>query len=370
MQQCRRPFCNEDNHTAVIDTTSTTTTTTTERTLSKLDKKSSAYDVNFEDILAEHRIKTTARAEGIDERAIEEPENMEEIRQHLRKRRPSLELADMHFPGFKKGSNTNSSEAKALHHLITFLTGTHYDFNYELGTPFTNMRSMTNGKTTLPAPDLWDGVMTGTLDEIVRGTLEQGIVPTKRGLDTPILPNFFLEVKRSEAASVVAKRQALLDGAYGARAMHLLHNFGLREPVYDRKACAFSATYQHGVLQLFAHYIAPHPSSGLPEYWMMGISIYQLQFGRAQWLEAVAAFRNLRDMARDYRVRAVEAANARSQDPPSIWRGHLGGMIREQCENLEARSVSRSEAGDLYQEEGSGYEEESHTDESYWDDMS
>ena len=68
------------------------------------------------------------------------------------------------------------------------------------------------------------------------------IVPIKHA-DVPVAPNLFLEAKGPGGAAHVARRQACLDGAYGARAMHSLQSYGKEEPVYDGDAYTYSSTY-------------------------------------------------------------------------------------------------------------------------------
>ncbi|KEF53887.1 uncharacterized protein A1O9_10289 [Exophiala aquamarina CBS 119918] len=84
----------------------------------------------------------------------------------------------------------------------------------------------------------------------------------------PAAPNFFVEGKSAQGRADVAKRQALIDGAMGARAMHQLQNYKAEEPKYDNKARSFSATYHvgTGTLQLYAHHLTkPLTPGGEPE---------------------------------------------------------------------------------------------------------
>jgi len=42
------------------------------------------------------------------------------------------------------------------------------------------------------------------------------------------------------------------NGAYGARAMHSLQNYGNASPLYDDNAYAVGATYHDGQLKIYA----------------------------------------------------------------------------------------------------------------------
>ncbi|KAK7757164.1 hypothetical protein SLS62_000713 [Diatrype stigma] len=192
---------------------------------------------------------------------------------------------------------------------------------------------MTEELTTLPAPDSWDGVESKTVDVAVRKALAKFILPTKDSNDRrPIVPNFFLEIKSPGGDAVVAGRQVLNNGAYGARAIHYLQQYGSREPVYDNKAHVFSATYQNGLLSLFAHHVTPpcrYSPNGHPEIWMTEIDTYALRAHKTGFANGVAAFRNLRDKALQERIEIVQGANARHLELDAAWKEFLLRFTRD-----------------------------------------
>jgi hypothetical protein len=174
-----------------------------------------------------------------------------------------------------------------------------------------------------PVPDFFDGARPAAVDRQVREDLDKIIVPTKHA-SVPIAPNLFLEVKAPRGSLDVAERQAVLDGAHGALMMHALQNYLQEQPVYDGKACAFTSTLLGGYLALYAHHLtAPAEPEERPNYHMTQLKAYALRDDE-MWLEGLAAFRNLRKLAKDYRDRLIDIANARARDrraEPSMVQG-------------------------------------------------
>ncbi len=111
----------------------------------------------------------------------------------------------------------------------------------------------------------------------------------------------------------MAKRQAMQDGAYGARAMHSLQSYSEGKPVYDGNAYTVTSTYHAGTgtLQLYT----THPTRGedgiSPEYHMTQVSGWALTGNIKSFREGVTAFRNARDWAQEQRDAFISAANKR-----------------------------------------------------------
>ncbi|KAH8178174.1 hypothetical protein LIA77_03256 [Sarocladium implicatum] len=167
---------------------------------------------------------------------------------------------------------------------------------------------------TRPKPDFFDGARLKDLGEHLRNdhTLRSKIIPTKH-LSVPVAPNFFLEVKGPSGSSKVALRQVIHDGAYGARGMHALQNYGSHEPVYDNKAYTFSATFHKGELKLHAHFMtAPTELGGRPTYHTYFIDGWQMTADVDTFLRGITAFRNIRDLAKSYRDNFIRIANTRA----------------------------------------------------------
>lgn len=328
----------------------------------------SAYGSGFEGRLADHGIYHENRAIQLGTQ-IPEPENLREICRALKRRRASVgdrASIEREYAGFRKITSENYSEdyseAKAMRLVIPFLEGPrksmHAESRSEDKTLFTNLVSMTNGLTTAPKPDLWDGMHPSTVHPLVKEALGDLIMPTKND-DFPIVPNFFLE--SSPMADVgVGVRQALNDGAYGARAMYTLHQYGLGNPYHDNKAYTFSVTYYTGVLNLFAHHSTVMPDGSL-EYWMTLIKQCPL-LRQKDYAKAVTEFRNLRDLAQSYRIEAIAMANSRAMDGKVAGREMALKVIREHCQQMDVDKFdddidSGEEARDEYHtEDDSGAE--------------
>lgn len=143
-------------------------------------------------------------------------------------------------------------------------------------------------------------------------------MPTKHG-NGPVAPNFFLEGKSRNGSPLIARRQACLDGAYGARDMHSLQNYREEVQTYTAEVHAYSSTYCDGTLKLFSHQVtAPTESGGEPEYPMTQISCYALTDDRSAFVAGATAFRNARDLAQRHRDELIQSANAKARraNPP------------------------------------------------------
>ncbi|KAK3935964.1 hypothetical protein QBC46DRAFT_38762 [Diplogelasinospora grovesii] len=185
---------------------------------------------------------------------------------------------------------------------------------------FNNLESITNGATVDAKPDFYDGTRFSDVDKKVREELDGLIIPTKN-LRRPVAQNFFLEAKAPEGGAAVAKRQAGLDGAIGARAMQALQNYGEEEPVYDGNAYTYSSTYHAGTgtLQLYAHHVtAPTTPERRPEYHMTQLRTFGMTDTRETFVAGATAFRNARDLAQSHRNTFIQAANVRARQANTI----------------------------------------------------
>ena len=109
------------------------------------------------------------------------------------------------------------------------------------------------------------------------------------------------------------------DGAYGARAMHTLQNYGKSQPEYDGNAYTYSSTYHPttGTLQLYTHHVtAPADTTSRPEYHMTQIDIWGMTGNIHTFRRGATAFRNARDLARSHRDRFILASNSHHN-----WKG-------------------------------------------------
>ncbi|KAL2256514.1 hypothetical protein VTK26DRAFT_1545 [Humicola hyalothermophila] len=176
-------------------------------------------------------------------------------------------------------------------------------------------------------PDFFDGARAGDIHNKIRNANEEGnlnklIIPTKHA-SAPVVPNFSLETKAPRGSADVALRQALYNGAIGARAMHALQNYGAEEPAFDGNAYTYSSTYHAGTgnLKLYAHHVTPPTApGGRPEYHMTQVDGWDLTGNIDSFRRGATAFRNARDLAKKHRDSFIQAANARARqsnaEPP------------------------------------------------------
>ncbi|KAF3768372.1 hypothetical protein M406DRAFT_272867, partial [Cryphonectria parasitica EP155] len=289
------------------------TQSTKPTTVTSKSRRSSAYDANFEQHLIDNNIYPPLY-DFPDDREPPEPANWEEIRQALKVPRGSLSPSTVPNSAFKdfQRRNKTKSEGTIMRNVVPLIAG-NINIPNEGHISFTNLESITNNTTVNPVPDFFDGARPGDLDKKVREDLDKIIIPSKKG-GFPVAPNFFLEAKSSGGTVEVADGQAVLDGAHGAIIMHALQNYLQAEPLYDGNAYAFTSTLLGGTLTLYAHHItAPVGPGQRPCQHTTQLKAYALTGDHDVWLEGTGAFRNLRVLAKDYRDRFIETANARAR---------------------------------------------------------
>ncbi|KAI1283600.1 hypothetical protein F5Y07DRAFT_350095 [Xylaria sp. FL0933] len=273
---------------------------------------SSSRGPDFERHLADHSIFLHDRRSS----AL----NIQDICGRLHRSRSSLSLSrfsEKDFEAFKRTNDTIANEDDVMIDILPVIYGSSKILS-KRNLLFTELKPITNESTTKPKPDAFDGAHPTAIDKQIRSKRDiyPLIIPTKY-MHVPVAPNFFVEVKSQSGDPAVLKRQACYDGAYGARAMHCLQNYGKDELVYDGNAYTFSAIYHPGLsmLALYAHHVtAPTISGGKPEYHMTQVAGYYLMNNRKGLIEALTAFRNLRDIAQEFRDGFIEAANAHAQN--------------------------------------------------------
>ncbi|KAF2966227.1 hypothetical protein GQX73_g7360 [Xylaria multiplex] len=246
--------------------------------------------------------------------------NIQYIRDRLRRSRPSLSLSrfsNEDFQAFKRSNATIASEDDVVVEIVPVMCGTNKILS-KRNLLFTELEPITDETASKPKPDVFDGACLDDIDKRIRADehIYPLIIPTKH-VHVPVAPNFFLEVKGQSGDPAILMRQACYDGANGARAMHCLQNYGREEPIYDGNAYTFSATYHPGTrtLALYAHHpTAPASSGSKPEYHLTDLPGYYLMSDRQALVDGLTAFRNLRDMAQEFRDGFIRVANAHTQN--------------------------------------------------------
>ncbi|KAK5550543.1 hypothetical protein LTR46_011461 [Exophiala xenobiotica] len=248
----------------------------------------------------------------------EEAANLHDIKAAQRVPRASLSpsrFTDEHFKAFKRANARASGEATALYKVLPFIAGDDTTGRFEMGLPLSNLKPFDKDFSDAK-PDVYHGAALSTIHPRVRADLGPYIIPSTADTTRPAAPNFFVEGKSAQGRPNVAKRQALIDGAMGARAMHELQNYKAEEPRYDNIARSFSATYQDGHLQTYAtHITAPLTPGGEPEYHTTQTKGFALTSDKETFVKGATAYRNDRDLAKTERDRAIAHANQVARMP-------------------------------------------------------
>ncbi|PTB45276.1 hypothetical protein M441DRAFT_158915 [Trichoderma asperellum CBS 433.97] len=306
---------NHDQASLVSSSTRQTRLTKKEKQKSAASKsrRTSAYDGNFTQYCIQNYIYPPDY-EFPNGALSPKPNNFEEIRKILKIRRRSLSpsvVPETAHDDFRRNI-TNSTESDLMSDVIPLIAGdTRIRKTQNLA--FTNLTSITRNTTAIPKPDFFDGAHPETVNRKVRKDLDDIIIPSKRA-GFPIAPNFFLEVKSDEGKLKVAQDQSIVNGAYGARAMHALKNYLVDgEPEYDGNAYAYTAILARALLELYAHHLtAPTKPGGQPGCHATLLGSYGLR-DEDNYSTGRGAFRNLRMRAKEDRERFIETANARAR---------------------------------------------------------
>ncbi|KAL9089538.1 MAG: hypothetical protein Q9159_002490 [Coniocarpon cinnabarinum] len=288
-------------------------------------RKTSTYDAAFE----QHLLDYGVYPEGYDEDARESrkearPANLDDIKEALKKRRPSLSpsrFGHTEHVAFNQRDRNAHVEMDITKNVFPTITGEniipssgHVEFN--------NLAPLTDGSIAYCKPDHYEGSRPTELDLAIRHRLHQFIIPSNN-TSRPCLPNFFTELKGPSGTTEVAELQACYDGAMGARAVYQLRSYVDDETALDGKAYTITSTYMGGkgagILQMYVS----HPAhSGNPErpinYHMTQIGGWVIRLSATTFREGVTAFRNAREWALRQRKGLIESANqvAKSTQPP------------------------------------------------------
>lgn len=208
------------------------------------------------------------------------------------------------------------------------------------GVPFTNLEHLTDGTLVSSKPDLFYGARPEQLDRGVRNELGSLIIPSTQH-DLPIAPNFFLAAKGPDGILAVAGRQACYDGALGARGILKLHSYGRQEPAYNNKAYTITSIYHGGVLRLYTCYPRrPAKAGDRPEYYMHQLRVFSLIDEDETFRQGAAAYRNIRDWAKEQRDEAIRQANERANR----------GQEREKAHDTEGTNDDDDDRNDDHNE--------------------
>ncbi|OAQ78195.1 hypothetical protein VFPBJ_06314 [Purpureocillium lilacinum] len=288
--------------------------------MTRTSRKTTAYSANFEGHMADHDI-LLPDALYKDGHVPPVPDNMDEIRERMARRRNSLSpsrVSDADIQKFRPIILRATSESNVKAQVLPLIEGNlSLDDSVFTGTEtrFNNFEHLTDGTLAVCKPDRWHGE--SRIPEVLRsaGNLAKYIVPsTQEG--RPAVPNFFLEAKGPSGTLNVAERQACYDGALGARAIRRLQIAGQTPSAcadLDNKAYTITCALTTGLLTFYTSHPIPARGDKAKEhvgYGMTYVNAYVLT-EPADFRQGVAAYRNLRDWAAEQRRTAVEEAHKR-----------------------------------------------------------
>ncbi|KAL9607367.1 MAG: hypothetical protein Q9167_007713 [Letrouitia subvulpina] len=296
----RVPKPNGKRKTNAVQGSKNNTTTTK----SKKSGRSSAYQSDFMKLLIGDGVDRTQRTR--------KPANYDDLHNRLVKRRGSLSptlFSERHYENFLEAAENAVDEAQVMTDVFSVIKG-NKSRPSRTNHACKNWAPLISANLVIPQPDFFDGAEQSAADSTLRQVLDAVIVPSTSS-DSPFLPNFFAEVKPSKAAADVAYRQALYDGAFGARAMHHLKSYGNDETI-DENAYTLTTTYVNNKLEIFAHYITASDNPGRKQHYrtvpiikkILDEDIEAFRFG-------VTAFRNARDISEQNRKTFIADANQR-----------------------------------------------------------
>ncbi|KAI8724318.1 hypothetical protein NCS52_00000600 [Fusarium sp. LHS14.1] len=270
------------------------------------------YDRAFQQHLIDHNIFPD-RYEYPDGSVPPEPENIDDICRALEQPRASLSPSLFSQDDFKKFKRTDAhatKESQVATSVMPIIGGDPGDTKCIAGdVPFTNLEHLTDGSLVCAKPDLYYGAQPEQLHPKLRQELNNFVVPSTQS-DLPIMPNNFVEIKGPDGSLSVATRQALYDGACGARGYHSVQALGAPELPFDNRAYTLTSTYHGGQLKMFAHHpIQPLTPGEQPGYVMTQLKAFAMTNDINTFRQGAAAFRNGRDWAKTQRDQAIAQAN-------------------------------------------------------------
>ena len=286
-----------------------------ESDISSKTKKSSAYDPAFEQHLIDHGVYPEGYG-GV--RNVQEPYNWEEINARLALPRASLSPSRFTrdaFLDFKAKNQESLTENTIMSKAFPIIAGTS-DIPSQENLLFGNLKHLTDGSITKAKPDFYDGSRPADLNKQIREELGPYIVPSTNSA-APCLANFFTEGKGPNGNTAVCKRQALYDGALGARGIHELRSYVDPETAYDNNAYTITSTYHGGSGDLTIYSTHPAPSNNPQnpiEYRMTQLRGWKMTDIPETFRQGASALRNARDWAKEKREELMIAANGKVPD--------------------------------------------------------
>ena len=149
-----------------------------------------------------------------------------EINRRIIQPRPSFSPSRFSETAFETFQQTNEealTENTVMSKAFPIIAGT-ADIPSQENLLFGNLKHLTDDSITKAKPDCYDGSRPADLNKQILEELGSYIVPSTN-TTASCLPNFFTEGKAPNGSIAMCKRQALYDGALGARGIHELRSY-------------------------------------------------------------------------------------------------------------------------------------------------
>lgn len=267
------------------------------------------YGQEFENYLRENKIYMNNRKST--------PSNIGDVKAQLEKALESLapdQFPQEQFDVFRTNAEDALFQTDVMSNIFPIIRGTSHIPGRQ-NILFTQLAPLTDGSVPRPQPDFFEGSDLEDLSIEVRNNdeVKKKVIPTKH-YGVPVAVNFFMEAKGRDGSPLVAQRQVCYFGAYGARAMNCLQNYGKSQKEYDGNAYTFTSTYHPATrtLELYAHHVTAPRNTGEPEEYHMTLIDGWFMAGSIDgFRRGTTAFRFVRELAQKYRTQFIQAANAR-----------------------------------------------------------
>lgn len=292
--------------------------------------KSGPYKSDFREHLIDHHVLPLNYDEV---EAPEPPENMEDIRDALKRERtwaPDFDIKARAFRDrFRKAKNENDIIALLSLESIPAETTTIRKSNViSLDQSWSGLKTLTDGTIKAGKPDLAFATRANTLKPPIRKELGDKILPTI--LKEFVCPNFMVAAKGPSGTQGVNDLQAVHVGALAARGMNALWSYGNRTETVNAEldtrkiARTVTCTWLAGTFTMYATYCQDHlgvedesehstsTSSAFPTYHTSLIGAWVLHTVEDEELKkGFAAYLNGIEWAQRQREEAIERANKR-----------------------------------------------------------
>ena len=268
----------------------------------------SPYDINYDQYLNDIGVSLFGNAR---------PDNWQELKARLARRRSSLSdsrFSEEDFQTLKNVNNMAVKKADAVADLLPIIKG-------NMAIASCHKRILQNLKPlhdelAVAMPDYYEGSLPADLNLRVLNDLGEYIMPSKEW-NTPILPNFFLEISGHDGSAVILRRQVSRDLVYGARGMLEIQSYSNGGRRYDNNAYTVGSFYNSGfgILRFYTMYLTqPVDSTEKPKYQMIEIKSFTLTDNVETCREGIEWFRNSREFAKEVRYAAIASANKMAHD--------------------------------------------------------